>query len=100
VRQLVARDDVIAVLVELVQLGGGDLLEEQCRRMHEEVIGGARHPRGDVGEQDFIPALERRQAEGSRKVDAGFPLLRRHVGLLHLRRGCRCGHDFLLSIVA
>ena len=49
-RYLVARHNVIAVLVELVKVRGGDLLEQHVRRVHEKMICLAWNAGGQVSE--------------------------------------------------
>ena len=57
VRYLVARHDMIAFVVELVQARGGDFLEQKVRRMHEELVRVARHARRQMRDQTFVPIL-------------------------------------------
>ena len=90
VRQLVARLDVIAVLVELMQVGGGDLLEQDGRRVHQELVRVVRDAGRQMREQQFVPVLHRRKPEGGGEIDADFPF-----GGIHARLqrpgGAGCG---------
>jgi hypothetical protein len=95
VRYLVARHNVIAVLVELVKVRGGDLLEQHVRRVHEKMICLARNAGGQVSEQQFVPFLHRRQPKRSSEMDSDFPFFRADAGLHALNTGRHGCHNHL-----
>ena len=48
--------ELLALLVDLDQARGGDLVEEHAVRIDQELVRRARHPRRDVGEHEVLPA--------------------------------------------
>src|ERR1700679_339827 len=68
--------DLLAFEIDLDQAGGGDLLEHQPVGVDEEVMLRAWDARGNVGEDEIVPAVERDQSIAGREIDAdgGFDI--------------------------
>jgi hypothetical protein len=67
--------DQVAIQIDLDQAGGGDLAEPQPIRIDQEVVLRTRHARRDVGEDQVVPALQRRQTIERGQIDANAPLV-------------------------
>ncbi len=67
----------MAVHVDLDQAGGGHLLEHQLIGIEQEMMLRPRHARGEVGEDQIVPAIISDQPVGGGEIDADLPLLRR-----------------------
>ena len=62
--------------VDLHQARRGDLVEDHPVRVDQEVVLGARHARGDVGEDEVVPAEMRDEAVARGEIDAQCQLFR------------------------
>src|SRR6202163_4555204 len=74
------RFDDVAVEIDLDQIRGADLGEQQPVRIDQEVVVGAGDARRDVGEDEVVPAVVRDEAVRGGEVDAGLPLFVRDAG--------------------
>ena len=68
-------DQLVALLVDLHQRRGGDLVEHQAVGIDQEVVLGAGHARADVREDQVAPAVERDQPVAGGQVHAQLPFL-------------------------
>ncbi|MCY1294532.1 hypothetical protein D9M70_438310 [compost metagenome] len=75
-----------AVEVDLVQAGGGDFLVQHAERIEQDVLGLARHPRGDVVVDQVGHAVGVNRTVQRGQFDAHFPFGRGYLATLdHLR---------------
>ena len=79
----------IALEVDLDQAAGGHLLEQEAIGVDQKVVVRPGHARGDVREDEIVPAVHCDQAIARSQVDAGLPFLRRNTLLDGL--GLSCG---------
>jgi hypothetical protein len=73
--------ELLASQIDADQARGRDLLEHQAVGVDQELVLGARHARGDVGEDEIVPAEQGHQPIGSGQVDAGAPFIFAHTPL-------------------
>ena len=103
---VIAPGKLVAVEVDLDQARRGDLVEHQSVGVDQEVMVRPRHPRGDVGIDQIVPAIQCDEAIAGGEIDALCPLGLRHVGghFLEARFGWRHGrflpHDVVLSVAS
>src|ERR1700739_2733568 len=71
----------IAVEVDLDQTRGGDFIKHQTVGVDQEMMLRTRHPRGDMGVDQIVPAIMRDETVAGGEGDALAPL-----GLRHVRR--------------
>ena len=76
---VVALGELVAVEIDLDQARGGDLVEHQAVGIDQEMMLRSRHPRGDVGVDQIVPAIMRDQPVAGGEIDALVPLGLRHV---------------------
>ncbi|MNO61711.1 hypothetical protein D3C76_523650 [compost metagenome] len=74
----------LAVEVDLVQAGSGDLLVEHAERVEQDMLGFAGHAQGDVVVDQVGHAVGVQGTVQRRQLDPGLPLGRRD----RLRIGC------------
>ena len=65
--------DDVAVLVDLHQRRGGDLLEHESIGIDQQVLGSG-HPRREMRVDQVGPLEQRSELVGGRKIAAHFPL--------------------------
>ena len=71
--------DLVALQVDLDQIGGGHFLEHQPIGVDQEVLGTGNLGR-HVGEDHVIPAMHRDQAVAGGQIHPGLPFLGTHQG--------------------
>ena len=64
--------------IDAHEIRGSDFLEHQSIRIDQKIVT-ARHARRDVREDQIIPAEVRDQPIAGGEIDAGRPLLGRHL---------------------
>ena len=64
----------IALLVDLYERRGGDLVEHQAERVDQEMVLGAGHARGEMREDQVGPFVVRGQLVGGGEIDPHIPL--------------------------
>jgi hypothetical protein len=92
------RFDDVAVEIDLDQIRGADLGEQQPVRIDQKVMVGPGDTRRDVGEDQVVPAVVRDEAVRGGEVDAGLPLFVRDTGAngRQVDEGGGDGHAVLL----
>ena len=93
---VIALGELVAVEVDLDQAGRRDLVEHQSVGVDQEVMVRSRHPRGDVGVDQIVPAIQRDEAIAGGEIDALAPLGLRHVGRHFLQARFRWRHGRFL----
>lgn len=76
------RIDLVAVLVDAHQAGSRNFLEHHAVGVDQEMMLLTGNPRGEVGEDEVVPAVESNQAIGGGQVNAKLPLLLTYFILL------------------